>query len=941
MREKKLQEYLAEQTEKLEESTDKTSLTAQEISRHFNVKRNTISHYLNQMVKAGEAVKINSRPVYFIYKETFEKKYHALYGQVYDCFEQLMNDKFNQLAPSGNVFSSANEDSRNSGRDVFNDLVGTDGSLRRAIEQIKMAALYPNNGLPLIISGPTGVGKSYIAKLMHRFCIEKKVLRSEAPFLILNCAQYVDNPELLSANLFGYIKGAFTGANKTTHGKLEAADGGILFLDEVHRLSPEGQEKLFVFMDTGAFQRLGESKENHFARVRLVFATTRALKETFLDTFLRRIPITVSIPALEERGRKEKKELLYRSFLEEAKTLGRSILLSCRMETLLLNHIYESSVGELIGTIKYICANAYSASPGTGRLELKITSFPDKVFFSDTEKTASGTDLSECIVFDPNMELERFFQQESRGLLLIQRTFEAILDLYARYTIKSIFRNTFEKKVSDTIQSLASMLVFKISTSDDSGMMKYITASMQEIFHYIEHSQNCRFNGDCVYILSAYFYHKMDHVLQWNDIHKKQLDGLYHYTMKYHNKENILGHKLIHLIEKRKELTIAPEDEIFLAFYCKTITVENTHAVKAVILAHGYATASSIAGVANKMLGSNVLEAFDMPMGTSSRDLAMGLNKFIRENDISGGLIIMVDIGSLKDIYRNLEKYIAGPIAIIDNVSTQIALWTGEMILAEKYFEEIVEKLKLNYSTHYQVIYPQRQMKKVIITTCPTGIGTASRLQKMLQRSIPESLDIGVIAYDYDKLKNVSFQESLSSLYDILGIVGTLDPKLDDVNFISLEDLISGQGKDRIYQIFKQLATDADISVINDHIVRNFSLESVMNSLTILDKNKVMEVLDMSFTQLEFLFKASLPNDKKLALYIHMSCMIERLIRHDMTVGYALIDEFKQCQQKLIEKLKKAFSVVESTYSVVISDMEIGMIYDILHNKTENSEAYF
>lgn len=325
MRKELLQEYLAEQTKKLKELTDKSFLTAENIARCFNVKRNTISSYLNHMIKKGEVIKINSRPVYFIHKKTFEEMFHPLNRQVFDSFEQLLDGRLEQPAAEK--------------PDAFGELVGSEGSLRKVIEQAKMAALYPGNGLPLILNGPTGVGKSYIAKLLHRFCVEKGVLEREAPFLVMNCAQYVNNPELLSAHLFGYVKGAFTGADKTSPGMLEAAAGGMLFLDEVHRLSPEGQEKLFTFMDTGSFRRLGESQGNHHARVRLVFATTMSLRETFLDTFLRRLPVSVNIPALEERGRKEKQELLYRSLIEEAKTLNCSIVLPERLAVLLFRII--------------------------------------------------------------------------------------------------------------------------------------------------------------------------------------------------------------------------------------------------------------------------------------------------------------------------------------------------------------------------------------------------------------------------------------------------------------------------------------------------------------------------------------------------------------------------------------------------------------------------
>lgn len=74
------------------------------------------------------------------------------------------------------------------------------------------------------------------------------VIHENAPFKVLNCAQYHNNPELLSGILFGYVKGAFTGADEDRNGLLQDADGGVLFLDEVHRLPPEGQEKLFVYM---------------------------------------------------------------------------------------------------------------------------------------------------------------------------------------------------------------------------------------------------------------------------------------------------------------------------------------------------------------------------------------------------------------------------------------------------------------------------------------------------------------------------------------------------------------------------------------------------------------------------------------------------------------------------------------------------------------------
>ena len=139
-------------------------------------------------------------------------------------------------------------------------------SLKKPIEQMKTSIFYPNTSLPVFLHGPTGSGKSFMARKIYEFAVQEGILKPDAPFIIMNCAQYVNNIELLSSNLFGYVKGAFTGAYATTKGLLEAADGGMLFLDEVHRLNSESQEKLFVFLDQGIFRRMGESEGWHKAK---------------------------------------------------------------------------------------------------------------------------------------------------------------------------------------------------------------------------------------------------------------------------------------------------------------------------------------------------------------------------------------------------------------------------------------------------------------------------------------------------------------------------------------------------------------------------------------------------------------------------------------------------------------------------------------------------
>ncbi len=122
-----------------------------------------------------------------------------------------------------------------------------------------------------VITGPTGCGKEVVALDLH-----DRSSRRTGPLVALNCAAIPD--ELLEGELFGYEKGAFTGATRSYPGKLKLADGGTLFLDEIGELSPLGQAKLLRAIDTGSVYRLGARDPTRFD-VRIIAATNRDLAE--------------------------------------------------------------------------------------------------------------------------------------------------------------------------------------------------------------------------------------------------------------------------------------------------------------------------------------------------------------------------------------------------------------------------------------------------------------------------------------------------------------------------------------------------------------------------------------------------------------------------------------------------------------------------------------
>src|SRR5699024_7260780 len=104
---------------------------------------------------------------------------------------------------------------------------------------------------------------------------------------------------------------------------------------------------------------------------------------------------------------------------------------------------------------------------------------------------------------------------------------------------------------------------------------------------------------------------------------------------------------------------------------------------------------------------------------------------------------------------------------------------------------------------------------------------------------------------------------------DVLAIIGTSNPEIEGIPYISLEDLISGQGDCKIYQIFHSVAKEQQIKEINERLLYNFSIEQVIDSLTILDTEKLLYNVAEFVNRLEVLMNIRITNDKKVGLYVH------------------------------------------------------------------------
>lgn len=232
------------------------------------------------------------------------------------------------------------------GKYSFRNIIGKSKRMQSVYRLVKSVA---RSNVTVLIQGETGTGKELVARAIHY-----ESPRASKPFVVVNCSAL---PEaLLESEVFGHVKGAFTGATGDRKGRFEMADGGTLFLDEISEVSPTTQVKLLRVLETKEFERVGDS-HTMGVDVRLVCATNRNLKEVVAlgdfreDLYYRINVVTIDLPPL--RDRDEDIPLLIDHFIDKfAAETGKEVeRVSQEAMDLLIDHAWPGNVRELENAI--------------------------------------------------------------------------------------------------------------------------------------------------------------------------------------------------------------------------------------------------------------------------------------------------------------------------------------------------------------------------------------------------------------------------------------------------------------------------------------------------------------------------------------------------------------------------------------------------------------
>ncbi|KYH33503.1 sigma 54-interacting transcriptional regulator [Neomoorella mulderi] len=880
--------------------------TAQEVAREAGIIRSNASGDLNYLVKEGLVVKFPGRPVRFVTRQYWEE-----------------SKARNGREDTGRMAVQEIE------MNPFTSLLGWNSSLKVAVEQARAALLYPPHGLHTLLIGPTGSGKTLFARTMFRYAQTLGRVTGQAQLVSFNCADYAHNPQLLMSQLFGHVKGAFTGAAQEKPGLVDAAHKSILFLDEIHRLPPEGQEMLFYLMDNGQYRRLGETGSYRSCTTLVIGATTADPHSSLLATFYRRFPVVINIPALAERPLAERLLLLKQLLAGESRQIGRPLKVTADAIRALLLYDCPGNIGQLFNDIRLTCARAFLDATSKGTREVVITAAslpphvqPRSAAGDNYLQELAGLVLEEewyiepdeagvtaaCQVPDLYTLLEK--EREANGVEGInnevqwKRSRQALEEYYHRYLKETVqdwknARLRLARLVGQDIIALAQEAV-KIAREDLPGQVDTSTFLALAL-----HLNACR-----------------QRLKAGQEIVNPYLEEI----QKEYPREIEVARKVMALIEKKLNLALPPDEAGFLAMLFRAGRQGKEPAgepVGVVVMAHGSRTATSMAEVANKLVGTNAALALDIPLEGEPQQWLIEATRVVRQADRGRGVLLLVDMEPLISWGEIIAKRTGLKIHVLDNVTTAMVIEAVRKASRFPLHELVAEIGKYHYLEEYWPL--EGQGNKIIVATCLTGEGAARRIKAMIREWLGDREEINIVTVNMNGQVTGSGMgwQALKGKGKLVAVIGSVDLKIPDVPFISLEEWLLGQGRWRLQELLQLPAREQDITPQE--------LEAVLAQyLRFLEPGKMLDLCSQITRQLSQSLGRRLLPHHKINLIVHLSCLVERLQAGEQGSFWPGEEEIKRRYPREWLAVAEAMAGLEKNFNITIPTGEIAFVVQFL-----------
>lgn len=872
------------------------------ITQELNISRNLASQYLNDFVREGLVVKVGARPVLYFHRAGFERFFQMpLKKSEYASFEEL----FVELG----IHDEPN----------FTRAIGHDRGLGPCVTQLKAAVKYPPSGLPVLMIGENGTGKATLARLAHLYGIDEGVIDPKAEFSTVNCSLYVEDDEA--------FRRVFVG-DEAASGIVSREDGGVVYLKHFERLPRASKETVISWLHS--LDSASRGGINAHARTpRLIIAMPPSADDELTERLSQLVPIVVSVPPLRERTEDERNDLIMHFLRVEGRRVGANVAISRGALRNLMAADFHDNVDGLRACIRNCCSEAY-LDRDDERLIIRNYNLPADILGAteaqvNDEKLVSGDKVGRaglCI----GDRLLRFFGQ--------------LEGAFAAYRSGTTTFKEFIASATTTMELYQDFLSFGnvANGARVSAYEKILTG----VVDAVNISYDIEISRRCARVLAQSLALQL-----WGGIDgsswRRQDAGAFVAMREALARSCKPAETIVAQIESGVRSALGIELDIVsrvMLFLEVNAVVEATEvrSVLGVVICHGYSTATSIADAANHLLHRRVFEAVDLTYDDTLQDLVVPLGRLLGKYAHCRTVVLLVDTGSLEGVDKHLSGMTDADLLVVSNVSTGLALEAGASIAAGEDLRGVLDACAETCAPRYRVI-PGARGEDAVVFCSETGTDAADKILRLFANSLPRETSVQLVSADYADLARNGAESSLLARYDVRAIVGTADPGIEGVPFVPLDELLFDGSSEQLDRVLAGDLGRDGIRELHANLLKNLTLSNVIESITILNPEALFTEVDRAIRRLEERGGEKITARMTTGLYVHLCCLVERLVTRTPIETYPDEDEFVREHAGFVTQFRESFSDICRRYRVEVPVSEIAYVYAYIRGMSDTQAA--
>lgn len=769
---------------------------------------------------------------------------------------------------------------------AFDDLIGVHGSLSTNIQLAIEAIVYPTHGLPIFITGPAGSGKLPFAQAIYHEAIRREVLKKTAVFKIIDCANYKDHP--------GTLKKKLQSENNATTAD-GTAESGYLYIKNVQMLGSSDQHYLFTHTNqqqTTAFRYIYSGTTEIFKAARVWFKSAA---------------VQIKLSAFSDRPLNERITFAAMYLQQQADQINKEILIAPNELIKLANFDHVNNITALNNRVQLLCAGVYANANAPEHIPLRL----------------GQTDMNAILVTPKQQNLQARITSLITSALQLGPTTDALF-----------------KKLSDSLNNgesiteqnflLAKVLNQVDTIAGEKLLSVFAQATQKDAKTYITHIYGVTFPSDNIFwqnVALAFVFASVcrDNLPDTQSALKIQKAIKHRYPRSYYLFKHFLTKLKIQYIQSPYYYL-----PFFMMMIHCTSKIESVQ-YNAILLAHGEHTASSIQQVVNSLCGNYFFEAFNMPINVTLDQINGYVQKYLTDQSPSAkGNIVLFDMGSLRQMFREIKKVSNQELIVVNNLTTAMALDIGLRVQRNDDFQSIAEASEQYGASTETQYYEGLSNKKNIIVSCMSGVGLSEEVKKLIDATLSPALEVIAVGYkelhtlltNHDR-KFFSNTQLILTTTDVAGDIG-----IDIVNVYNVFDKASSQKMQTVLRNCGE--SPQSINELIDRLVRFLSIEGIRGRLQILNPDIVIQESQRIVSHYEDFYNVKFGSRLKLNLYMHLSLTIERMMTSKRSTTSIDRATLTPPEQEFFSLSSGIFQPVEQKFNIKVQDYEIALLYQLL-----------